>query len=466
MGGETADTMSWLDMPPCGSEACGDTGGHGSISEISVEPLGQEPSVDSHRSEDLQSLTVLQSASGGGLVDGVPPSMLVGQGGSVAGDVVTVKHNAGFSLLSEFQGQWTPDRILPLKLLGKRFSFSVDLSKVGCACNLALYLIAMPARSIDGEPDPGHDRGGQPKYYCDANRVGGQWCPEIDIMEANTHAFQATPHKCDTPTNGFYGHCDRGGCSQNTRDNNPRSYGVGSSFTIDTSRPFKVQTDFFDESGTWTGMTTTLQQDHRTVVLEHANCESGYYERLSGAMAAGMSLRITYWGDKADDMAWMDMPPCSSEDCGASAGDATISHMSVGDLPAQRAPAWWASVMRRYEVHEPPASNPAAWIPEASGTSLIFTAAVSLVLLLLFAKRLRRSHTGWKRLKDEDFAEPRTNGSRAQYSHLLADAAASPTCRGPGGIAQCEDAEVLAQTHHSSPLRYKARTCDVGRTEM
>ena len=42
-------------------------------------------------------------------------------------------------------------------LLGKKFSFNVNIASAGCGCNAALYLVSM---------------GGQPGY-CDANFVGG-----------------------------------------------------------------------------------------------------------------------------------------------------------------------------------------------------------------------------------------------------------------------------------------------------
>jgi len=191
--------------------------------------------------------------------------------------------------------------------------------------------------------------GGQPEYYCDANQVGGQWCPEIDIMEANAHAFQTTPHRCDSPTGSAYSNCDRGGCGQNTRDS-PNAYGPGDAFTINTLHTFEVQTDFFEQSGTWTGMKTTLRQNQRKVVLDHGNCESWYYEQMSTAISSGMSLRITYWGDQADAMDWLDMPPCSNEACGESAGSAVISRMVLEDLPAadSQGPSWATMVMRRY----------------------------------------------------------------------------------------------------------------------
>merc|ERR1719210_1506410 len=174
------------------------------------------------------------------IIDGSPLGVLVGDGGFVSDNTkLVLSHNSGLSLFSKFSGTWEPDDILQLKLLGKAISFTVDLSQVGCACNLALYLISMPAYGVDGRLSEGTNRGGQPPYYCDANQVGGQWCPEVDIMEANTAAFQSTPHKCDEPQNGAYFYCDREGCAQNTRDL-LKAYGPGSQFTVDTRHPFDV----------------------------------------------------------------------------------------------------------------------------------------------------------------------------------------------------------------------------------
>merc|ERR1719203_1437846 len=225
------------------------------------------------------------------VVKGVSPAILVGEGGSIDGDQLTVSHGSGFTLFSAFEGEWRAESITELKLLGKSISFTVDLGQVGCACNLAFYLISSPTRDWNGQLSAGTDRDGQPPYYCDANDVGGQWCPEVDIMEANTHAFQATPHKCDVPTNGRYTNCDRGGCSQNTRDKR-NAFGPGSSFTINTQETFEVRTEFPAESGVLKGMTTKLRQAGQEVVLDHSSCQAEYMAQLSNAMAAGMSLRI------------------------------------------------------------------------------------------------------------------------------------------------------------------------------
>ena len=181
---------------------------------------------------------------------------LAGSGVEITGGGtrLALKHNSGASVVSACPGKWRPEDILEFKLLDKTMSFTVDLSKVGCACNLAFYLVSAPARDVDGTPIPGDNMLAPGNYYCDANKVGGQWCPEVDIMEANNHAFQSTPHKCDPPTNGHYANCDRGGCGQNTRDM-PNSYGPGGQFRIDTTKPFKVITAF-----------TTQSKDRKSVV--------------------------------------------------------------------------------------------------------------------------------------------------------------------------------------------------------
>jgi len=259
-------------------------------------------------------------------------AVLVGSGGRADGDAITIEHNAGFSVFSDCQDEWKAESIAQFKLLGHEISFTVDLKHVGCACNLAFYLISMPARDIRGDFNPGDNRGGQPRYYCDANMVGGQWCPEIDIMEANDHAFQATPHNCESPENGHYSYCDRAGCAENTRSTDG-AYGPGDRYQIDTTRRFRVRTEFFEEGGSFAGMRTTLLQDARKVVLDHQKCDRRYLSKLTDALADGMSLRITYWGESADTMAWLDQPPCGGSSCeGEKAGPATISNITVAKL--------------------------------------------------------------------------------------------------------------------------------------
>ena len=104
---------------------------------------------------------------------------------------------------------WNPN------LLGAWASIDIELESASCSCNAAWFLVSMPARDWNGNPQ----KCGYNDYYCDANDVGGCWCPEMDIMEANKYAFQTTPHRCDQvdPSNKHYNHCDGGGCATRHR---------------------------------------------------------------------------------------------------------------------------------------------------------------------------------------------------------------------------------------------------------
>lgn len=121
--------------------------------------------------------------------------------------------------------------------IGGSIEYDVDLTQFECSCNGALYLVRMPAKDWNGNPIPNSDGG----YYCDANKVGGNWCPEFDIMEANQYAWHSTAHKCDAPNDkGHYSNCDGGGsCFQVAWDQDRNAYGPGK--RIDTNRPFHVK---------------------------------------------------------------------------------------------------------------------------------------------------------------------------------------------------------------------------------
>lgn len=72
------------------------------------------------------------------------------------------------------------------QLVGGSMEYDMDVSRSECGCNSSVYLVAMPTpESTDDD-----------FKYCDANAVGGHWCPEFDLFEGNKHAFRTTAHTC------------------------------------------------------------------------------------------------------------------------------------------------------------------------------------------------------------------------------------------------------------------------------
>jgi len=125
-----------------------------------------------------------------------------------------------------------PYKIYRVSLLGGSVDYDVELSQANCGCVAGFYLTSSPGKNSSGEywNTDGY-------YYCDGNQVGGNYCPEFDIMEANIWSFATTPHSCDSPTSaGYYKNCNRyGDCYTNIVDKlNYYDYGPGTNYKINT----------------------------------------------------------------------------------------------------------------------------------------------------------------------------------------------------------------------------------------
>lgn len=182
-------------------------------------------------------------------------------------------------------------------LLNQEFTFDVDVSKLPCGLNGALYFSEM---DMDGgmKRSNGTNKAGA-MYgtgYCDAqcphdikfidgeanvldwkssnensgNGRYGSCCSEMDIWEANSMSNAYTSHPCaisdgiercegakqcgDTKEGRYTGLCDKDGCDFNPfRLGTKDFYGPGADFKIDSTRPFTVVTQFHTSDGTAEG---------------------------------------------------------------------------------------------------------------------------------------------------------------------------------------------------------------------
>ncbi|KAK3937770.1 Exoglucanase 1 [Diplogelasinospora grovesii] len=176
------------------------------------------------------------------------------------------------------------------QLLGKEFTFDVDVSQLPCGLNGALYFTAM---SADGGLAAYSGNKAGAAYgtgYCDAQcardlkfingeanvdgwtpstndanaGVGshGSCCVEMDVWEANSMSTAYTAHPCTTQgqhmctdntcggtysANRYGGDCDPDGCDFNSyRNGNTSFYGPGK--IVDTNKVITVVTQFLTDS--------------------------------------------------------------------------------------------------------------------------------------------------------------------------------------------------------------------------
>jgi cellulose 1,4-beta-cellobiosidase len=210
---------------------------------------------------------------------------------------VSEQANVGSRLYLMAPGSKTEYQLF--KLVNQEFTFTVDVSKLPCGLNGALYFSQMDA---DGGVSrfPTNKAGAQyGTGYCDsqcpkdikfidgvANIVDwtpssnnantgtgntGSCCAEMDIWEANSISSAYTAHPCTvaeqtactgtqcSAPNSTQGLCDQAGCDFNSyRLGDTSFYGPG--LTVDTTQPITVVTQFISSNNQSTGTLSAIKR--------------------------------------------------------------------------------------------------------------------------------------------------------------------------------------------------------------
>ncbi|OOQ84669.1 putative 1,4-beta-D-glucan cellobiohydrolase A [Penicillium brasilianum] len=223
-------------------------------------------------------------------------------GATTSGDALTLQFVTGSNIGSRLYLMEDENTYQTFKLLNQEFTFDVDVSKLPCGLNGALYFVSMDA---DGGLSKYENNKAGAKYgtgYCDSQcprdlkfingqgnvegwvpsendantGVGnhGSCCAEMDIWEANSISTAVTPHPCDTASQtmceadacgGTYsssryaGTCDPDGCDFNPyRMGNETFFGPGK--TVDTNSKMTVVTQFITSDNTATGTLSEIKR--------------------------------------------------------------------------------------------------------------------------------------------------------------------------------------------------------------
>jgi len=217
--------------------------------------------------------------------------------------------------------------------LNKEISYDLDMSKVGCSCNVALFFTSMPARNADGSIAQGSNA----PFYCDANKIGGYWCNEHDTIEANKFVLASTPHTCDAGPSEWTTQCDRGGCGSNSFGTDPKSLCPDASCTIDTSKPFQINQRYeASEDGTeLAGIRNRIVQGEKELKFEVCP-RAEYLQNMTRSFKANMTMVFQLWGSDRDTMTWLDGKTNCTGDCNAAETTATISNIRINTIGQSR----------------------------------------------------------------------------------------------------------------------------------
>jgi len=208
-------------------------------------------------------------------------------------------------------------------LLGKHISYTVDVSNVGCHCNAAFYFVQMPG--YDSSQNVWAGPGGD--WYCDANHVNDNWCPEFDTFEGNKETMNIALHTCDYVAPNFYPHCDGGGCGTNACQGIAGQYGPGR--TIDTNQPFQIShAQVQGGDGLMSAANAWFQSGSDTT--DYNGCSDSNYVKNMGYSLNGIVAAFSLWGGPDIDMGWLDGCTGCGGTCNLGASSVTWSGFTLG----------------------------------------------------------------------------------------------------------------------------------------
>ncbi|KAJ7603946.1 cellobiohydrolaseI [Mycena rosella] len=230
---------------------------------------------------------------------------------TTSGDALTLKFVTGANIGSRL-----------FSLLNQEFTFTVDVSNLGCGLNGALYFSEMDADGglarfptnkagaqccphdlkfingaanvIDWTPDADDPNSGAGMF--------GTCCNEMDIWEANSQAAAYTPHTCtvtgQTQCSGidcgdgdqrYDGVCDKDGCDFNSWRMGNKNF-LGPGLTVDTNSPFTVVTQFITNNNSSSGTLSEI----RRIYVQNGKVIQNSNTNLAGISPAVNSISDTF----------------------------------------------------------------------------------------------------------------------------------------------------------------------------
>jgi hypothetical protein len=238
-------------------------------------------------------------------------------------------------------------------LIGKEFTYEVDLSQITCGVDASLYTVQMPANGSNVSPAVW---GGG---YCDASYIGGAGCPSFTLQEANNRAMSFRAQPCDHAGSSKDGECAAPGCGYNAY-----RFGLTEFWgrTINPRQKLTVITQFVSAGPALTEIRRIYIQGGRLFqnppvkIADHGeysaisdefcrasatDWEAQEWRKLTGlgeSMAHAHVLVFSLWD--GDDMGWLDAdangpcedPPKESIEADSPEMTVTWSNIRFGDI--------------------------------------------------------------------------------------------------------------------------------------